>query len=119
MTNAAEGYTRGRILNSADIPNGLLPANAVFVDRGSPWENPFHLGTHGNREEIYNRYEWLLAHSPEQLEAIDHLQGKDLICFHAPAKGHADLLLMLASIPYRERLHWAESVKAKHLPQAA
>lgn len=121
LTNGQAPQTSAKVLNSQDIANGILPANSVFIDKGSPWENPFSIGIHGDRDEIVDRYEHLLAHSPETLESLDYLKGKDLICYCAPRRCHGDVLIKLAAMNYRERLLWAEKIKAKHgeLLQAA
>lgn len=110
----AQPPNAGKLINCQQIPAGKLPANTVFIDKGSPWENPFTIGIHGDREEIVTRYELLLAHTPEKLEELDFLQGKDLTCFCAPLKCHGTILLHLAAMPYRQRLEWAEQVKQAH-----
>lgn len=108
-----------KVLNSNDIPAGILPADTVFVDKGSTWENPFTVGVHGTRSEVLERYNYMLANSPEALESLDLLHGKDLISHDAPLRGHADTLLYLASINYAARLEWAEDLKALYAPAKA
>lgn len=117
--NSLDGrvMNRGKVLNSADIPNGLLPANTVFIDRGSRYANPFVIGVHGTRDECCDRFDLMLANSPEALEDIEYLKGKDLACYCAPERCHGDTLTLLATMSYSERLSWAEETKAKLTPQ--
>jgi hypothetical protein len=70
------------------------PADAVYVGRGSPWGNPFVIGKHGNRDEVCDRFE------REVLPTLDvtPLQGRDLVCFCAPLRCHADALARAASV---------------------
>lgn len=107
----AQPPNTGKLINCLDIPKDQLPANTVFIDKGSFWENPFTVVNHENRMAIQNRYALLLAHSPEMLEEIDFLKGKDLASFDAP---HGEILLALAAMTYRQRLEWAEQIKAKN-----
>lgn len=95
----------GKVLNSKDIPSNILPANTVYVDQGSIWANPFRAGVDGTPGECLERYEILLAHTDTILEEIDHLQGMNLLCH---STDHANVLLMLAGMNYRQRLEWAD-----------
>ena len=75
-----------------------IPAGAVYVGRGTPWGNPFVIGTHGTREVViakFTRY----AHKRLELEPewLDSLRGKDIVCWCAPEPCHADVLLRLAN----------------------
>lgn len=69
------------------------PADAVYVGRGSPYGNPFKIGEHGTRDEVCDRFE------SEVLPTLDvsALRGKDLVCFCAPKRCHADALLRKAN----------------------
>lgn len=95
----------GKVLNSKDIPSSILPANTVYVDQGSVWANPFRVGVNGTAEQCLERYEILLAHTTTILEEIDHLKGMNLLCHNTD---HANVLLMLAGMNYRQRLDWAD-----------
>lgn len=72
-----------------------VPAGAVYVGRGSPWGNPFVMrdfsGT--ERDRVCDRFE------TETLPTLDlaPLRGKDLVCFCAPKRCHADALLREAN----------------------
>jgi hypothetical protein len=71
---------------------GVHPPNAVYVGRGSPWGNPFIIGEHGDRDEVCDRFE------REVLPTLDvsALRGRDLVCWCAPKRCHADALLRAA-----------------------
>lgn len=104
--------TIGRVLNVNDIPKSALPANTIFIDKGSIWANPFVVGRDGTREECVRRYNLMLAVSEEILNDIDHLKGKDLVCYCGDQTNlcHGHTLVYLASIPMRARLDWAKQV---------
>lgn len=69
------------------------PHDAVYVGRGSPWGNPFVIGKDGDRDTVCNRFR------DEILPSLDvsALRGKDLVCFCAPKRCHADELLRKAN----------------------
>ena len=74
------------------------PADAVYVGRGSNWGNPFRVGRNGTRAEVIEAFEAyadaILKKKPDWLE---HLRGKDLVCWCFPEACHADVLLRLAN----------------------
>lgn len=82
-----------------------LPKGSVYVGRPSKWGNPWshQSGTTAEhraatRDEAVERFAaWL--HSQPDLEAAARveLRGKDLVCWCAPAKCHADVLLLVAN----------------------
>ncbi len=78
-----------RVYNKRNNP----PKDAVYVGRGSPWGNPFHIGKHGTREQVIERFRC------ETLPTLDvsALKGKSLVCYCAPLACHADLLLAKAN----------------------
>lgn len=71
----------------------VIPPEAVYVGRGSPWGNPFVLGPDGDRKTVIRKFRL------EVLQDLDvsMLGGKDLVCFCAPKECHADLLLAKAN----------------------
>ena len=72
--------------------------NAVYIGRGSPYGNPFIIGKHGNRDEVCDKYEAMLLNNPELMKRVKtELNGKDLVCFCAPARCHGDTLLLVAN----------------------
>jgi len=89
-----------------------MPANAVYIGRGSKWGNPFHIGTNGDRATVIAKYEHWLADQHHLLRALDELRGRDLVCFCAPQACHGDLLLRLANASREDRIAWWRMVKA-------
>lgn len=84
-----------------------VPAGSVYVGRPTKWGNPFShmrgtLAKHqvANREEAITAYRnWLLnTEAGKELQTfLPELKGKHLVCWCAPAKCHADILLELAN----------------------
>lgn len=72
-----------------------IPAGAVYVGRGSPYGNPFVMADFGDaeRNRVCDQFE------QETLPTLDltPLRGKDLVCFCAPKRCHADALLRAAN----------------------
>ena len=72
-----------------------VPADAIYVGRGSPWGNPFVMRdfSKGERDRVCDLFE------SEVLPTLDlaPLRGKDLVCFCAPNRCHADALLRAAN----------------------
>lgn len=74
-----------------------IPADAVYVGRGSKWGNPYRIGRDGNREEVIQKYLEYLVREKLVSRVREELQGKDLICFCAPKPCHGYVLLHLAN----------------------
>lgn len=83
-----------------DIPDG-----AVYVGRPTKFGNPFsHLTASKaefrveTRDEAVDEYEkWLLA-QPELVALVRaKLRGRDLVCWCAPQRCHAEVLLKVAN----------------------
>jgi len=84
-----------------------IPKDAVYVGRPTKWGNPFsHVdGTLaqfrvGTRDQAVASYRvWLLTTKEGEalLAQLGELRGKDLVCWCAPAKCHADVLLEFAN----------------------
>ena len=68
------------------------PAGAVYVGRGTPWGNPFVMRAESERDAVCDRFE------REVLPTLDvtPLIGRDLVCWCAPKRCHADALLRAA-----------------------
>ena len=73
-----------------------IPPGAIYVGRGSRWGNPFIIGRDGVRDEVVKKYEARLNHQiasgEVSLEDLNTLYNKNLVCFCAPRKCHADVL---------------------------
>lgn len=71
--------------------------NSIYVGRPSKWGNPFVVGIHGKQGECVDLYKDWIKTQPELLSCLNELKGKDLICWCAPKRCHADILLELAN----------------------
>lgn len=60
----------------------------------SKWANPYPVKMFG-RDEALRRYEVHLRSTPELLNALPELSGKQLGCFCAPEPCHGDVLVRL------------------------
>lgn len=74
----------------------VIPADAIYIGRGSRWGNPFVINKHGNRSEVIEKHRQLLHHQIKtgelKLEELAALHGKDLVCFCKPQACHGDTL---------------------------
>lgn len=66
-----------------------IPADAVYIGRGSPWGNPYIIGRHGNRQEVIELYR---INTLPTLD-LSPLKGKSLVCWCHPLPCHGDLLI--------------------------
>lgn len=85
-----------------NVKRGDAPAGAVRVDRSSKWGNPFVMRdqSHTERNRVCDEFEALVARKPSMVAAIKaELRGKDLVCWCAPKRCHADTLLRIANEP--------------------
>lgn len=73
--------------------SGNIPADAVYVGRGTPWGNPFVMNQESHRDAVCDAFEKLVL---PQLN-VEQLRGKDLVCWCAPKRCHADALLKAAN----------------------
>ena len=88
-----------------------MPAGAVYIGRGSKWGNPFKIGLDGDRAAVIARHETWLRDQHGLLRSIGELQGKDLVCFCAPAACHGDLLLRLANGSREDMTAWWQATR--------
>jgi hypothetical protein len=86
--------------------HGDAPPGAVYVGRPTVFGNPFTHTANGTkaqfrvatRDEAVDRFEaWLLAQPALVALAKQQLRGKDLVCWCAPRRCHADVLLRIAN----------------------
>ena len=87
-----------RNLNKKRSGASLRKTDSVYVGRPSKWGNPFILGRDGTRVQVIERFEkWFLS-QPELIEeAKKELRGKDLLCWCAPERCHADIILRVVN----------------------
>lgn len=95
---------QGKVLNKH--VHGV-PAGAKYIGRGSPFGNRFVIGRDGDRDAVCEKHDLDLARDRARLKRLDELAGCDVSCFCAPQRCHGDTLVMLAAMPFEERLVWA------------
>lgn len=78
-----------------NIKDSRTPADAVLVDRTTPYGNPFIIGRDGNRFEVIEKYmQWIWRKQQLQLRMMmrENLAGKDLVCHCHPLPCHASIV---------------------------
>lgn len=81
-----------------------VPNDAVYVGRPTKWGNPYVIGKDGTRDEVVTKYREYIENNPELRDSAKTLlHKKDLVCWCAPLKCHADVLLEIASGGSNER----------------
>jgi hypothetical protein len=83
------------VLNARDQRVPRHGPDQVYVGRGSKWGNPFKIGRDGTRNEVVAKYAAWIERQPELMAALPELVGKHLVCWCAPERCHADVLLEL------------------------
>lgn len=75
-----------------------VPDDAVPIERGTEWGNPFRIGPSASRRQAIARYrDWLLSDPVRVQQVRDELAGKDLVCCCKPKPCHGDVLLAIAN----------------------
>lgn len=78
-----------------------VPADAVYIGRGSKWGNPFVMRSGADRDLVCDQYEAWLEQQVQcgrvKLEELVELHGKDLVCYCAPKRCHGDTLTKAAA----------------------
>lgn len=84
-----------KVYNKHDIN---VPANSIYVGRGSVYGNPFVIGKDGNRNQVIAKYKAYINNNPDLISSVKkNLHGKNLVCFCAPMPCHGDILLEIAN----------------------
>ena len=74
------------------------PKGAVYVGRPTRWGNPWPMSDESKRGEVCDKYEtYATLRAQAEPEWIAPLKDKDLVCWCAPLRCHADTLLRLAN----------------------
>jgi hypothetical protein len=74
------------------------PPGAVYVGRPSVFGNPYQMNSEADRDTVCDNYELMVRNRPDLVAQIKReLRGKDLVCFCAPKRCHADTLLRIAN----------------------
>jgi hypothetical protein len=56
-----------------------IPANAVYIGRGSKWDNPSRIGADNDRASVIAEHKRWLAGQHDLLRALDELRDRDLV----------------------------------------
>jgi len=107
VTTRASADSGPRVYNKKDRRD-VPREGARYVGRPDRYGNPFVVGRNGTRDEVCDMYaRWLdgdedmvrLAggDAPTRSEIRRELAGRDLVCWCAPERCHADLLLAIAN----------------------
>ncbi len=72
-------------------------ADRVYVGRPSKWGNLFVIGRDGTRDEVVAKYRAWILQQPALMVALPELRNKDLVCWCAPNRCHAEVLIELAN----------------------
>jgi hypothetical protein len=84
-----------RVLNKK---TDRIPEDAVYVGRPTVFGNPFLMHGESDRDRVCDAYEEHIYLHREICERVKReLRGKDLVCFCAPKRCHADTLLRIAN----------------------
>ncbi len=67
----------------------------ILIDRRTKWGNPFHIGPHGTRAEVIEKYRTWITEQPQLMYSLKNLRDKRLGCWCAPKPCHGDVLLQL------------------------
>lgn len=88
--------TRPRVYKMGD-PG--IPADAVYIGRPSPWENPYPIKTGvRTRKQAIEQFRKYLRDNPELVRrAQRELIGKCVVCFCHPKPCHGDIWLELVN----------------------
>ena len=76
-----------------------IPPDAVYVGRPTKFGNPYMEGRDGNRDEVCDKFGMKMRVCSNEFiaEIKRELKGKDLVCWCAPLRCHADELLRIAN----------------------
>lgn len=98
MTPAGQRWTRSKqtIWNL----RGTVPEGVMRVDRKTIWGNPFVMYDEGQRETVCNQFDdYARKRHKDDPQWLAPLRGKDLACWCAPKRCHAETLIELANGP--------------------
>lgn len=75
-----------------------VPDDAVSIERGTEWGNPFRIGQDGTRKQVIAKYRERVLADADMLRRVQtRLRGRDLVCCCKPKPCHGDVLLELAN----------------------
>jgi len=85
-----------KVLNARRVGTRSAPGR-VYVGRPTKWGNPFVIGRDGTRDEVIAKYRAWVVRQPSLMAMLHELRGKDLVCWCAPQRCHAEVLVDLAN----------------------
>lgn len=69
---------------------------AVYIGRGTPYGNPYHIGRDGDRAEVIAKFETYfkerLQTDPQFWFQVRSLSGQELACHCKPMDCHGDII---------------------------
>ena len=87
--------TQLHVFNKRD---GVPTVPHVLVDRSTVWGNPYRMTMEDDRDGVCEAFEYYAIQRAElQSDWLVPLRGKNLLCWCAPKRCHADTLLRLAN----------------------
>jgi hypothetical protein len=85
-----------KVLNARQVGKRSTP-DRIYVGRPSKWGNPFVIGRDGSRDEVIAKYRAWIVREPALMAALHELRGQNLVCWCAPERCHAEVLIELAN----------------------
>ena len=82
-----------KVYNGRDERNKNFPKDAVWVDRRTRFGNPYIMRSELDRNLVCDAFEDNILPNLD----VTELKGKDLICWCAPKRCHADAILRKAN----------------------
>jgi hypothetical protein len=83
-----------KVMNARHV--GRRPtSDRVYVGRPTKWGNPFVIGRDGSRDQVIAQYRAWIVRQPALTAALHELRGKNLVCWCAPERCHAEVLIEL------------------------
>jgi len=81
-----------------------IPKDAIYAGRPGRWGNEYRIGAPHpktgrpmTRTDVIQLYQGDIENDPERLEELKQYKGIDWVCWCAPLKCHADVLMELAN----------------------
>ena len=84
-------------LAPTQVVNCRSEPSDVFIGRPSKWQNPFHVGRDGTRDEVVAQFREHLIRKPQLLREVRRLRGKVLGCHCPPQPCHGHVIAELAN----------------------
>ena len=83
----------------------VIPPEAVYIGRGSKWENPFDTDTNKHIAWFTEQ----INSGKISLKELAELHGKDLVCYCSPSRCHGEIIVQAANWAFTELLKQEQS----------